>query len=737
MKHAMHFAHTSNTLKSRLQQVIQKYQSATGHLPRWRRPLVGYPISLLLVGFGLGLGLVESRLNSSFAFPSIPLLCAIVLTAFLWGMGPAMLATLLSLLVLDYLYIPPFAAFGAYEWSGLLQLLTFATVSTTISILANQREAARLRAVKAEQESALRTRQLAATFDAMSDGVVVYDQKGRILQMNAATSSLFGFNTLSEKELAPAEQQLLHQTIHCDEHGQALPVKRQPLSRLLRGEVLTGTKATDVWIRTAAGSKIVLNMSGAPIQSETGTIERVVLIYRDVTERRRLEQRTSEALKALLAMAQVLVEFPEPSPEHEHTSSAAPLPQPIAQRLVELTASVVECTHVAMLLIEPEEEVMSLIASSGFTAQEEQQWREQITSSPSLAHHIGGEMLVSHLKDDEMLMLDGMSLPLHTQVLPYYVQTMLVAPICINSRLIGILCVDDGNREHTYTTYEMTLIQTVARLMTLILAREQLQQERALAQANELASREANRRMEEFLSIICHELKTPLTVVRGSLQLAERKVKRLVSSQAPLSDESSGFAPVQELLERAKSQLAVQDRLVNDLLDLSRIQRQTLQLYLLPCNLTQLIQDMVEDQRRITTSRTIRLELPTEKKVYVSGDSERLVQVLANYLNNALKYSPFDRPITVSLRLEDQQALVCVQDHGPGLAEEEHERIWNRFYRVPGVEVESGSSIGLGVGLYLCRSIIEQHGGTVGVQSTPGQGSTFWFRLPIAEQPER
>ncbi|HLG60463.1 MAG TPA: ATP-binding protein [Ktedonosporobacter sp.] len=729
-------AHVPDPLIARVRAVTKKYTYASTQLPRWRHPLIGYPAGLLLVGLGLGLGLLETELNSSFAFPGIPLLFAIVLAAFLWGVGPAMLATLLSLLVLDYLYIPPFAVLGNYTWDGLLQLLTFAAVGTIISILASQRESARLRAVKAEQEAACRARQLAATFDAMSDSVVVYDKKGQVLQTNAATSPLFGIDSLPEQDQIREAQHLLPQTILYDEQGQMLPTKRQPLSRLLRGEVLTGTKATDVQIQTAPGRKLVLNMSGAPIQDETGTIERVVLIYRDVTERRRLEQRTSEALNALLAMAQALVEFPERFPQDEKASPSENIPQQLGQRLVELTASVVESTHVALLMIEPEEDVMELVASRGFTAQEEQQWREQIASSPHLEHHIGGEMLVSYLKNDEVVMLDGMSLPLHTQVLPYYVQTVLAAPICVNDALIGVLCVDDGNREHTYTANEMTLIQTVARLMTLILARERLQQERAQAQASELASREANRRMEEFLGIVCHELKTPLTIVRGSLQLAERKVKRLVSSNIPLADEIRGFAPVQELLKRAKSQLAVQDRLVNDLLDLSRIQMQTLKLHLLPCDLVQLVQDTVEDQRRITPSRTINMEPPAREEVYVSGDLERLIQVLSNYLTNALKYSPFDRPITVSLRTEDQQALVSVRDEGPGLAEAEYERIWDRFYRVPGVERESGSGVGLGVGLHLCRIIIEQHGGTVGVQSTPGEGSTFWFRLPLIKQPE-
>ncbi|HZO73635.1 MAG TPA: PAS domain S-box protein [Ktedonobacteraceae bacterium] len=220
-----------------------------------------------------------------------------------------------------------------------------------------------MRAVKAEQVAAFRARQLAATFDAMSDGVVVYDKKGQVLQVNAATSPLFGIAPLPQEDQIREAQDLLPQTILRDKQGQMLPIKRQPLSRLLRGEVLTGTKAADVQIQTAPGRKLVLNMSGAPIPNETGTIERVVLIYRDVTERRRLEQRTAEALTALLAMAQALVEFPEQFPQDEKASSPEKIPQQLGQRLVELIASVVESVHVALLMIEPEEDAAQRASS--------------------------------------------------------------------------------------------------------------------------------------------------------------------------------------------------------------------------------------------------------------------------------------------------------------------------------------------------------------------------------------
>src|SRR2546425_13268469 len=319
-----------------------------------------------------------------------------------------------------------------------------------------------------------------------------------------------------------------------------------------------------------------------------------------------------------------------------------------------------------MLWGEPEKERVLPVAAVGLSPQEKQQWREQCMTAPFLLDHLGSPTLIAQLKGQEVLILDGMTLPLHTQVLPYYVDTVLVAPICVDKRLVGVLCVDDGSRGHTYTSHEITLTHTIAGLAALILARAQLQREHAEARANELALREANRRMEEFIGIICHELKTPLTVMRGSLQLAERKVKRLVSSEALFPDEMRRFAPILALLERARSQVSIQDRLVNDLLDASRIQAQTLHLLKTPCNLVSIVQEAVEDQRQIKPARTIHLEMLARKEVSVYADADRLVQVVTNYLTNALKYSPADRPVEVRLRVEGQAAQISVRDEGPG-----------------------------------------------------------------------
>jgi signal transduction histidine kinase len=115
----------------------------------------------------------------------------------------------------------------------------------------------------------------------------------------------------------------------------------------------------------------------------------------------------------------------------------------------------------------------------------------------------------------------------------------------------------------------------------------------------------------------------------------------------------------------------------------------------------------------------------------VWADAERIGQVVTNFLTNALKYSPEDRPVGVGLRMSGGWARVSVRDAGPGIALDEQERIWQRFQRIEGIEVQSGTSVGLGLGLYIARTAIERHRGQIGVSSAPGKGSTFWFALPV------
>jgi signal transduction histidine kinase len=313
--------------------------------------------------------------------------------------------------------------------------------------------------------------------------------------------------------------------------------------------------------------------------------------------------------------------------------------------------------------------------------------------------------------------------------------------------LVGALLVSGG-----------LLLLVLARQEVAFLEFAQLQRDREAARLEALALRVANRRMDEFLSIVSHELKTPLTSLQGYNQLLLSRLRREQRTEgeeagagrearegkergaigATASPDELGrlialVAMVRAMAEGQEHSLERLGRLVNDLLDETRIGAGRLQLCLALTDLAAVVRAAVEERRLLVGSRPIHLALPDDAQpVLVIADAGRIEQVVANYLTNALKYSPEDRAVAVHLMVDGETARVAVRDQGVGVPLAEQASIWEQFHRAEGVHVQSGSDIGIGIGLHISKTIIEAHSGQVGVESAPGCGSTFWFTLPLA-----
>jgi PAS domain S-box-containing protein len=264
--------------------------------------------------------------------------------------------------------------------------------------------------------------------------------------------------------------------------------------------------------------------------------------------------------------------------------------------------------------------------------------------------------------------------------------------------------------------------------------------ERIEAQAYTATLHTASRQMEDFLGIATHELRTPLTTIKANTQLAMRRLKNVLQPSAETSAGSSNkISAAFGMLERAERQISVLNRLVGDMLDVSRIRAGRLQTnaYEKPFNLVPLIEAVIQEQRRAIPDRTIKVYFPVCDQILIKGDPERIGQVVSNYIANALKFSEANQPVLIELQFEQQATdkptvRVNVQDKGQGLKLEEQQHVWKCFYQAPTVKALSGSSVGLGLGLYISQALIELHDGSVGVTSQPDAGSTFWFTLPLA-----
>ncbi len=231
---------------------------------------------------------------------------------------------------------------------------------------------------------------------------------------------------------------------------------------------------------------------------------------------------------------------------------------------------------------------------------------------------------------------------------------------------------------------------------------------------------------EDFLHMATHELKAPVTVLKAYLQLAEMKMKTTVHSL------ETGTIPdvpqFKELLGKMNFQLDKLVSLINDLLESTSVRTGGMKFQMLPFDLLRCLRDCVAGFQAAHPDALISFDLPSERMV-ILGDESRIEQVMLNLLSNAVKYSPAGADVLVSSVLRENQVFITVKDSGMGIPEEMKAAVFARFVRVKSAEMSRLS--GLGLGLYICSEIVKAHGGDIGLDSTLGFGSTFWFSVPL------
>jgi len=223
--------------------------------------------------------------------------------------------------------------------------------------------------------------------------------------------------------------------------------------------------------------------------------------------------------------------------------------------------------------------------------------------------------------------------------------------------------------------------------------------------------KELNSAKDEFIGMASHELKTPLTSINAYLQLLDKTVQ---NKQAKV------------FLAKTMRQVGKLSRLISDLLDISKIEAGKLQLSPTAFNADSLIDEAVENVQQITATHKIIRENRLGD-IEIMADRARIEQVLINFLTNSIKYSPGKDKVLVSTFFKNEQFTVAVKDFGIGVPASEAKKIFDRFYRVQEL---NPTLAGLGIGLYISQEIIERHHGKVWLESQPGKGSTFYFRIP-------
>lgn len=411
----------------------------------------------------------------------------------------------------------------------------------------------------------------------------------------------------------------------------------------------------------------------------------------------------------------------------------------LLQTLLQRVQEMFEVENVAILLPTPEGDALTLNTVRG--PEEAVLGKVQVPMGQGVAGTIAATRRPLFIENLQ-------SVPVANPFLREHFHSLLGVPLLSEGQLVGVIHIDSV-RPRQFSNDERQLLEATAERIALAIARARLfettESSRDEAKRQITVLQEVTQRMDDFLGIASHELRTPLTSLTMNIQTLDHWFNVAAISDSTAGGPENGgthervasreelariISKARPVVNRSVNSIRRLQRLVGELLDASRIRENRLEPELERVDLAHVVRNVVEEQRRAFPRRMVMLDVGDGKPVQVQADSRRIGQVMANLIANALKYSPANRGVRVALQRERNQARVVVEDEGIGIAEQDLDHIWERFYQAKGPGHQTGSQIGLGLGLFIARNIVESHGGTVGVQSVPGKGSTFWFSLP-------
>ena len=308
----------------------------------------------------------------------------------------------------------------------------------------------------------------------------------------------------------------------------------------------------------------------------------------------------------------------------------------------------------------------------------------------------------------------------------------LGVPIPVENKFIGVLSVQSTEKENRFDENDLRLLSTIAQNVGSALHNAELYEEAKVARAQ---AEDANEAKSAFLSTVSHELRTPLTSVLGFAKIIRKRLDDKIFPAVKIEDQK-----IKRTMKQVTENLAVVvsegerlTTLINDVLDLAKIESGRMEWHLKPI----FLQDVISRAISATSSLFESKDLPLVKNVpsdlpVVNADQDKLIQVVINLLSNAVKFTDKGK-VTVEAYQDDGQIIVEVQDTGIGVAEEDKHKVFERFRQAGDTLTDKPQ--GTGLGLPICREIIEHHGGIIWMKSEIGVGSTFFFSMPILGDP--
>jgi signal transduction histidine kinase len=551
---------------------------------------------------------------------------------------------------------------------------------------------------------------LSPLLNSFNEGICYLDANGSVLYHNDAAQKHWNLEQASHSKL----------------------INQSAIARALAGE-----HVQHEIVHVSENHGLLVNT--VPLHTGNNSISGVVVISHDVSENLLVEQ---QALTALSVLMEVLLNI--------HGDNENDTIDEVLRRIAVLIPQLESVDNSVAFRIDDTSGKIIPVGLFGSSQQSYEEWHKELADLTFNLQHALQKSSPPYLQTLRLarpLMFDFTSSP--TLNNPRQLRAAIYAPVMLNGHAIALLGAERHRplgQDSTYFPHWSTdLLVALARFASMsleknILLRAINRQQDELETARQLLSQR-----DEFLSLTAHELKNPLTAIRGQAQVLRRYFRRVLHPEIATAEASHDLIRGLDSIEHQSRRI---EHMINTLLDVNRLDLDRLESELQKIDLIQLARRTLAEQLPFA-ARNHELHLFVNGKpvavvqentqpdpaLTIEADEQQLEQILTNLVSNAIKYSPEDGPISVSIRqTNDGYVEIDVEDHGIGIPPEVQARLTERFFRAE--NAMSVDSKGLGLGLYLVNALLTRHGGTLSIKSEgiPGKGSIFTVRLPIRQQ---
>ncbi|GCE04692.1 hypothetical protein KDAU_20210 [Dictyobacter aurantiacus] len=571
--------------------------------------------------------------------------------------------------------------------------------------------------------------QISALFEGIPDGVIIEDVEGKIQRLNPAALALFELATEEECRDMPFQQFMDR---YQPRDAELYPAYGAGSYTTMGQKQASSASRHSAILMLPSNSHVCVDITSTPLNDNQQRPLGVLHLFHDMSALYQSKLESQRANKAIFTLIKAISHIHDSiytaSPDEDVLQT--PSMDAICQQLTDLISQLLKTQAVLLVSFKKTpERRLHYIAISGLPEQQVQ-IRKQANGHYPLSKFLPPEE-ITELERQQIVCVERTNQRSPFPITSTASTQFMWIPLVIQNQVAGVLII---GRVDPCTEEEMALVKAVATLTTLLTECVKLFARFKDPRMEGMVLKETNAIINEFLNLASHEFRTPLTVTMGNIQLALRRLEKLRREMAGQSEElSRGIERVLNPLEYASQSTRVHERMIGNIIDDSRLQTHKLELHFSRTDLRELVAEVVRTYQRRHPDQQIELELdPSSEPIEVVVDANRVKQVTHIYLTNAIQFSPEGQPITVKVEEGVQDAYVYVHDNGPGIAPEDQKLIWERFYRARGTALQNELDLSLGLSLYLCKALIQLHHGEVGVKSSPGQGETFWFTLPLS-----